>query len=46
MNTEFSALTQRHPLVAEGYQLIGGMPCTTRVAIGDDQRAGRWRGLA
>ena len=33
-----------HPLVAEGYPSIGCMPCTTRVAPGEDARAGRWRG--
>lgn len=36
----------RHPLVAKGYPSIGCAPCTTRVAPGEDQRAGRWRGLA
>lgn len=34
----------RHPLVAKGYPSIGCAPCTTRVADGEDQRAGRWRG--
>lgn len=33
-----------HPLVAEGYPSIGCMPCTDRVAPGEDPRAGRWRG--
>lgn len=33
-----------HPLVAEGYPSIGCMPCTDRVAPGEDARAGRWRG--
>ena len=33
----------RHPLVAQGYPSIGCMPCTTRVAAGEDPRAGRWR---
>ncbi|WP_448585660.1 phosphoadenylyl-sulfate reductase [Thermaurantiacus sp.] len=33
-----------HPLVAEGYPSIGCMPCTTKVAPGEDPRAGRWRG--
>lgn len=33
-----------HPLVAEGYLSIGCMPCTDRVAEGEDERAGRWRG--
>jgi phosphoadenosine phosphosulfate reductase len=34
-----------HPLVAKGYPSIGCVPCTTRVLPGEDQRAGRWRGL-
>ncbi|TPE51413.1 phosphoadenylyl-sulfate reductase [Amaricoccus solimangrovi] len=34
----------RHPLVAQGYPSIGCAPCTTRVAPGEDPRAGRWRG--
>ncbi len=33
-----------HPLVAEGYPSIGCMPCTDKVAPGEDPRAGRWRG--
>ncbi len=33
-----------HPLVAQGYPSIGCLPCTTRVAPGEDHRAGRWRG--
>ncbi len=33
-----------HPLVAEGYPSIGCMPCTDKVASGDDLRSGRWRG--
>ena len=33
----------RHPLVAKGYPSIGCAPCTTRVADGEDPRAGRWR---
>ncbi len=36
----------RHPLVARGYPSIGCAPCTTPTAPGEDQRAGRWRGLA
>ena len=35
-----------HPLVAEGFASIGCMPCTDRVADGEDERAGRWRGAA
>ncbi|KPQ06848.1 MAG: phosphoadenosine phosphosulfate reductase CysH [Rhodobacteraceae bacterium HLUCCA12] len=34
----------RHPLIARGYPSIGCMPCTSRVAPGEDHRAGRWRG--
>jgi len=33
-----------HPLEADGYLSIGCMPCTSRVAPGEDARAGRWRG--
>ncbi len=33
-----------HPLVAEGYPSIGCSPCTSKVASGEDARAGRWRG--
>ncbi len=35
-----------HPLVAEGFLSIGCMPCTDRVAEGEDERSGRWRGAA
>jgi len=35
-----------HPLVAEGFRSIGCMPCTDRVAEGEEDRAGRWRGQA
>ncbi|MFO1184594.1 MAG: phosphoadenylyl-sulfate reductase [Bauldia sp.] len=34
-----------HPLLAKGYPSIGCVPCTDRVLPGEDQRAGRWRGL-
>lgn len=34
----------RHPLEADGFLSIGCMPCTDRVAPGDDIRSGRWRG--
>ncbi|KAF0113012.1 MAG: phosphoadenosine phosphosulfate reductase [Rhodospirillaceae bacterium] len=34
----------RHPLEAKGFLSIGCMPCTDRVAPGEDIRAGRWRG--
>lgn len=33
----------RHPLVAAGYPSIGCAPCTSPVAPGEDERAGRWR---
>lgn len=33
-----------HPLVARGYPSIGCSPCTSKVAPGEDPRAGRWRG--
>lgn len=35
----------RHPLVARGFKSIGCAPCTTKVAEGEDPRAGRWRGI-
>ncbi len=46
---ELNAYMQRyglpaHPLVARGYPSIGCEPCTSRVAAGEDARAGRWRG--
>ncbi|MDN5788527.1 phosphoadenylyl-sulfate reductase [Pseudorhodobacter sp.] len=34
----------RHPLVAKGYPSIGCAPCTSPVNLGEDPRAGRWRG--
>jgi phosphoadenosine phosphosulfate reductase len=34
----------RHPLVARGYPSIGCAPCTSPVTMGEDIRAGRWRG--
>ncbi len=33
-----------HPLVAEGFLSIGCMPCSSRVAPGEDIRSGRWAG--
>jgi phosphoadenosine phosphosulfate reductase len=36
----------RHPLEADGFLSIGCMPCTDRVAPGEDERSGRWRGMA
>lgn len=33
-----------NPLHNEGYPSIGCLPCTTPVQIGEDARAGRWRG--
>jgi phosphoadenosine phosphosulfate reductase len=35
-----------HPLVSKGFLSIGCLPCTTPVAEGEDERAGRWRGTA
>ena len=47
---ELKAYVQRHalpehPLVSKGFLSIGCVPCTTKVAPGEDARAGRWRGL-
>ncbi len=36
---------KQHPLVAKGYPSIGCEPCTTPVNDGEDERAGRWRGM-
>jgi len=36
----------QHPLVASGYLSVGCMPCSSRTAPGEDERAGRWRGRA
>jgi len=36
----------RHPLAASGFLSVGCMPCTSRTAEGEDERAGRWRGRA
>jgi phosphoadenosine phosphosulfate reductase len=33
-----------HPLAASGFRSVGCMPCTSRGAEGQDERAGRWRG--
>ena len=33
-----------HPLIAQRYLSIGCQPCTSRIAAGEDERAGRWRG--
>jgi phosphoadenosine phosphosulfate reductase len=35
-----------HPLVALGYLSVGCMPCSSRTALDEDARAGRWRGRA
>ena len=35
-----------NPLHDRGYPSIGCRPCTSRVATGEDDRAGRWRGAA
>jgi phosphoadenosine phosphosulfate reductase len=33
-----------HPLTASGFMSVGCMPCTSRTAVDEDARAGRWRG--
>ncbi len=33
-----------HPLVEQGYPSIGCAPCTSKVALGEDARSGRWKG--
>ncbi|MCU1432075.1 MAG: phosphoadenosine phosphosulfate reductase [Actinotalea sp.] len=35
-----------NPLLSDGYPSIGCLPCTSRVAPGEDPRSGRWGGLA
>jgi len=35
-----------NPLHDQDYPSIGCVPCTTRVRIGEDPRAGRWRGTS
>ena len=35
-----------HPLTAKGFLSVGCMPCTSRTSVGEDARAGRWRGAA
>jgi phosphoadenosine phosphosulfate reductase len=35
-----------NPLYDLGYRSIGCQPCTTLVQIGENDRAGRWRGIA
>ena len=35
-----------NPLYDLGYRSIGCQPCTTLVQIGEEERAGRWRGVA
>lgn len=34
-----------HPLVKQGFQSVGCMPCTERSAAGSGERDGRWKGL-
>lgn len=41
-----SAKLPPHPLVASGYLSVGCMPCSSRTALDEDARAGRWRGRA
>ncbi|HEY8188664.1 MAG TPA: phosphoadenylyl-sulfate reductase [Pyrinomonadaceae bacterium] len=35
-----------NPLLDQGYGSIGCVPCTTPIQIGEDPRAGRWRGTS
>lgn len=35
-----------NPLVYDGYASIGCAPCTRRIAVGEDLRAGRWAGTS
>jgi phosphoadenosine phosphosulfate reductase len=35
-----------HPLVGKGYPSIGCLHCTSKVKEGEDQRSGRWPGMA
>lgn len=35
-----------NPLLSDGYGSVGCEPCTQRIEVGDDARAGRWAGLA
>jgi len=35
-----------HPLIASGFNSVGCMPCTSRAAKEDGERAGRWQGQA
>ena len=45
IDTAFAARDlPRHPLQADGFLSIGCMPCTDRVAPGENARDGRWRG--
>ncbi|UZE48440.1 phosphoadenylyl-sulfate reductase [Rhodopseudomonas sp. P2A-2r] len=41
-----SAKLPPHPLTTSGFLSVGCMPCTSRSAPDEDQRAGRWRGKA
>ena len=46
---EIAAIFERaslppHPLVASRFLSVGCMPCTSRTAPNEDERAGRWRG--
>ncbi len=45
LDAEFAARDlPRHPLEEDGFLSIGCMPCTARVAPGEDARSGRWAG--
>src|SRR5262249_62087000 len=39
-----SAGLPSHPLRASGFRSMGCMPCTSRTQVGEEERAGRWRG--
>ncbi|WP_047309295.1 phosphoadenylyl-sulfate reductase [Rhodopseudomonas palustris] len=39
-----TARLPQHPLLAAGFLSVGCMPCTSRAEVGEDARAGRWRG--
>jgi len=35
-----------HPLFEKGYRSVGCAPCTVAIGVGEDDRAGRWKGHA
>jgi len=42
---EGRTLLKLNPLYDDGYASIGCEPCTARIAPGEHERAGRWRGV-